>query len=114
MVKDLGQCFQAWQRQVDLTASKQKYILINSVSALFKAHVQLIDDTKSIKPWPVQALAGSAQSTSEVAQCCCAFMHILNVKRQLIEEIIFQMTDHLITRAANRKQKKKQLRKSAI
>lgn len=66
-----------------------------------------------MKLWPVQALAGSAQSTSEVAQCRCAFMHILNVKRQLIKEIIFQMTDHLITRAANRK-KNTQLRKSAI
>lgn len=53
----------------------------------------------------MQALAGSAQSTSEVAQCRCAFVHILNVKRQLIKEIIFQMTDHLITRAANRKKK---------
>lgn len=51
----------------------------------------------------MQALAGSAQGTSEVAQCRCTFMHILNVKRQLVAEVIFQMTDHLITRTANRK-----------
>lgn len=32
-------------------------------------------------------------------------MHVLNVKRQGIVEIIFQKGDHLVTRAANREKK---------
>lgn len=54
----------------------------------------------------MQALAGSAQSASEVVQCRCAFMHVLNVKRQCIDEIIFQKGNHLIAGAVNRGQKK--------
>lgn len=53
---------------------------------------------------PVQTLACSTQSTLEVAQSCGSFMYVLNVQRQLIEEVVIEQTHHVTTMTVRRTQ----------